>query len=250
VLLRPGNRGSAKYWRRVLLPVIARYRDPDIPKFFRGDAAFAGPKLLRLLEQKGFRCAIRIKANAVLERKIAPWLTRPVGRPSHKPKVFYTLRYRAGSWDQARRVVVQIAWHAGELFPHVGFIVTNLKWRSQKVVRFYNRRGRAGQWIKEGKNAVRWTKRSCRRFEDNQTRLQLFALAYNLANFLRQLALPKPIQGWTLTTLREKLIKIGAKVVRHSKYVIFQLAGVAVPRKLFAALLSRVGRLGLACASG
>jgi len=97
---------------------------------------------------------------------------------------------------------------------------------------------------------VKWTKLSCRRFKDNEARLQLFALAYNLANFLRQLALPKPIQGWTLTTLREKLIKIGAKVVAHSKYVIFQLAEVAVPRKLFARILKRIARLSLACASG
>jgi hypothetical protein len=251
VLLRRGNRGSAKYWRRVLLPVIARYRGLDIPKFFRGDAAFAGPKLLRSLEQEGFRYAIRIKANAVLERKIAGWLKRPVGRPSRKPKVFYyNLRYRAGSWDQARRVVVKIAWHAGELFPRVGFIVTNLKWRAKKVVRFYNRRGTAEQWIKEGKNAVKWTKLSCRRFQDNAVRLQLFALAYNLANSLRQLALPRSMRSWTLTTLREKLVKIGAKVVSHSKYVIFQLAEVAVPRQLFAAILERIGELRLACASG
>ena len=81
-------------------------------------------------------------------------------------------------------------------------------------------------------------------------RLQLFALAYNLANFLRQLVLPRSIKGWTLTTLREKLIKIGAKVVTHAKYVVFQLAEVAVPRQLFAALLERIGRLRLAEASG
>jgi hypothetical protein len=147
-------------------------------------------------------------------------------------------------------VMARVAWHAGELFLRVGFIVTNLKWRSKQVVRIYNRRGTAEQWIKEGKHAVKWTKLSCRRFKDNAARLQLFALAYNLANFLPQLVLPKPIQGWTLATLREKHIKIGAKVVRHSKYVIFQLAEVAVPRKLFAALLSRIGRLRLACASG
>jgi Transposase DDE domain group 1 len=97
---------------------------------------------------------------------------------------------------------------------------------------------------------VKWTKLSCRRFKDNAARLQLFALAYNLANFLRQLVLPKPIKGWTLTTLREKLIKIGAKVVGHSKYVTFQLAEVAVPRQLFAAILEQIGRLGLAEASG
>src|SRR5262249_59483420 len=86
-------------------------------------------------------------------------------------------------------------------------------------------------------------KLSCQRFKDNAARLQLFALAYNLANFLRQLVLPKPIQGWTLTTLREKLVKIGAKVVSHAKYRVFQLAEVAVPRQLFAAMLERIGRL-------
>ena len=91
---------------------------------------------------------------------------------------------------------------------------------------------------------------SCRRFQDNAARLRLFALAYNLANFLRQLVLPKPIQSWTPTTLREKLVKVGAKVVRHAKYVIFQLAEVAVPRQLFAAILGRIGRLRLVCALG
>ena len=251
VMLRRGNHASAKFWRRVLLPVLERYRDQDLPKYFRGDSAFALPKLLRLLEKEGSRYAIRLKANPVLERKIAHLLKRPVGRPSHKPKKFYaSFRYRAGSWECARRVVVKVEWHAGELFPRVGFIVTNLKWSTKRVVRFYNRRGTAEQWIKEGKNAIKWTKLSCRRFKDNEARLQLFALAYNLENFLRQLVLPKPIKGWTLTTLREKLIKIGAKVVAHAKYVTFQLAEVAVPRQLFAAILEEIGRLRLACASG
>jgi len=74
-------------------------------------------------------------------------------------------------------------------------------------------------------------------------------MAYNLANFLRQLVLPKPIQGWTLTTLREKLIEIGAKVVAHAKYITFQLAEVAVPGMLFARILERIARLSPACAS-
>ena len=69
-------------------------------------------------------------------------------------------------------------------------------------------------------------------------------------NFLRQLVLPRPIRCWTLTTLREKLIKIGAKVVSHSKYVIFQLAEVAAPHKLFVAIVQRIHRLRLTCASG
>ena len=128
--------------------------------------------------------------------------------------------------------------------------MTNLKRSPKRVIKFYNGRGTAEQWIKEGKNALRWTRLSCRRFRDNQVRLQLFALAYNLANFLRQLALPRPVQTWSLTTLREKLIKIGAKVVRHAKAVVFQLAEVAVPRALFAAILGRIGRLRAASSPG
>jgi len=244
VMLRRGNQHSAKFWRRVLLPVIARYRDLKVPKFFRGDAAFATPKLFRVLEQEGYRYAIRLKANAVLERNITHLLKRPVGRPSKKPKVFYhSFRYRAKSWDRARQVVAKIEWHAGELFPRVGFVVTNLRRTPNRVIKFYNGRGTAEQWIKEGKQALNWTRLSCRRFRDNQVRLQLFALAYNLGNFLRQLALPRPVRTWTLTTLREKLIKIGARVVSHAKAVTFQLAEMAVPRTLFAAILGRIGRL-------
>ena len=107
---------------------------------------------------------------------------------------------------------------------------------------------RTGGWIKEGKNAVKWTRLSCHDFVDNQVRQQLFVLAYNLGNFLRQAVLPQAVRHWTLTTLREKLIKIGAKVVRHSRNIIFQMAEVAVPRELFRAILEGIGRLRLATA--
>ena len=99
--------------------------------------------------------------------------------------------------------------------------------------------------IKEGKNAVKWTRLSCHDFVDNQVRLQLFVLAYNLGNFLRQAVLPKAVRHWTLTTLREKLIKIGAKVISRARYVTFQMAEVAVPREVFKAILERIGRLRL-----
>ena len=107
-------------------------------------------------------------------------------------------------------MVAKVEWHAGELFPRVGFIVTNLHRHARNIVRFYNGRGTAEQWIKEGKYALKWTRLSCRRFLDNAVRLPLFALAYNLANFLRPLVLPRRIKHWSLTTLREKLIKTGA----------------------------------------
>jgi hypothetical protein len=111
------------------------------------------------------------------------------------------------------------------------------------VVAFYNKRGTAEQWIKEGKNAIKWTRLSCRTFRNNAARLQLHALAYNLANFMRTLALPKEVEDWSLTTLREKLVKIGAKVVSHGRYVTFQLAEVAVPRDLFRRILRLIDDL-------
>ncbi len=139
------------------------------------------------------------------------------------------------------------------------FIVTNLGRKPRQVVKFYN--GRISSFTQRtppfftpqihsfrsylGKNAVKWTRLSCHDFADNQVRLQLFALAYNLGNFLRRLALPPSVKHWSLTTLREKLIKIGAKVVTHSRYVIFQVAEVAVPKRLFRTILERIRRLRL-----
>jgi len=243
-MLREGNVASADDWRSVLEPIVTRYRDLDIRRFFRGDAAFAKPEVYKYVEAEGYLYAIRLPANEVLHREVEPLLTRPVGRPSNKPVVWYhDFLYQAESWHKPRRVVAKIEWHKGELFPRVGFIVTNLRRSSWRVVKFYNGRGTAEQWIKEGKNAVKWTRLSCHDFVDNQVRLQLFALAYNLGNFLRRLALPRSVKHWSLTTLREKLIKIGAKVVTHSRYVFFQMAEVAVPKRLFQAILERIRRL-------
>jgi hypothetical protein len=248
-LLRNGNVHSADDWRSVLEPVVARYRAMKVKKFFRGDAAFAIPELYTFLEAEHYSYAIRLKSNGLLEREIEHLLTRPIGRPPKKPIVrYHDFMYQAASWDKARRVAAKIEWHQGELFPRVGFIVTNLGGGAANVTWFYNGRGTAEQWIKEGKNAVKWTRLSCHDFADNQVRLQLFALAYNLGNFLRRLALPVGVKHWSLTTLREKLIKIGAKVVSKARYVVFQMAEVAVPRKVFRLILERIRRLRLATA--
>ena len=243
-LLRPGHVPSAEDWRSVLEPVLGRYRERGIELDFRADAAFAKPELYELLEAEEIRYALRLPANRVLMARIGHLLTRPVGRPPKKPQVsFASFSYQAQSWSQPRRVVAKVEWHQGELYPRVGFVVTNLRRPAERVVRFYNGRGTAEQWIKEGKQALRWTRLSCCAFRANAVRLQLFALAYNLANFLRSLALPDAVAHWSLTTLRERLIKIGARIVRHGRYFVFQLAEVAVPRALFAALLRRIDRL-------
>jgi len=192
VQLRNGNVHSADDWRSVLEPVVVRYRDKAIRKFFRGDAAFARPDVYEFLEADRYGYVIQLPANARLYREVKNLIQSPPEPPVEEPVVYYaSFSYQADSWDRPRRVIAKVAWHPGELLPRLGFVVTNLTWSPQKVVKFYNRRGTAEQWIKEGKHALNWTRLSCHDFVDNQVRLQLFALAYNLGNFLRRLALPE-----------------------------------------------------------
>ena len=119
-------------------------------RYFRADAAFAKPDIYEYLEERRVFYAIRLPSNKVLQCEIAPLLIRPVGRPPKRPVILYDdFWYRAESWDRARRVVAKVEWHQGELFPRVGFIVTNMTAGPEGVVRFYNGRGTAEQWIKE-----------------------------------------------------------------------------------------------------
>lgn len=243
--LRPGNVHSAANWQAVLVPIIKRYRWSGLwRKYLRGDAAFAIPELFDYLEANDFGYAIRLRANKVLQRRIAHLLKRRSGRPSNGIERHYAnFTYQAKSWSKPRRVVAKVEWHPGELFPRVGFVVTTLTVSDGRVFEFYNRRGTAEQYIKEGKYALKWTRLSCKSFAANEVRLQLHALAYNLANFLRTLILPNSIADWSLTSLRDRMIKIGAKTVRHARSIILQLAEVAVPREQWAEMLTTISGL-------
>ena len=241
-MLRPGNVHSAERWREVLEPVVERYQEKGVRLLFRADAAFAKPEVYEYLESRDIGYAMRLPANEVLQRHIL--LKRPVGRPPKKPVVWYhDFKYQAKTWDQSRRVVAKVEWHQGELFPRVGFVVTNLSLPAVGVTHFYNGRGTAEQWIKEGKYALNWTRLSCHRFVANQVRLRLFVLAYNLGNFMRRLTLPESVKHWSLRSVQTKLIKMGGRLVRHARRLVFQLAEVAVPREVFRQVLERIAGL-------
>jgi len=242
--LRPGNVHSAEDWDEVLLPEIERQQELGKEVVFRADAAFAKPEIYEALEQRGVKYAIRLPANDSLLRDIEELLTRPVGRPSHKPVVWYKgFLYQAATWKTTRRVVAKVEYHAGELFPRVGFIVTNLETPSRAVVRFYNKRGTAEQWIKEGKQAVKMTRLSCHRFRSNEVRLALSLLAYNLGNLWRRLALPRRIGNWSLTSLQQRLVKTGGRLVKHARYYWLLLAEGHLNRRRFGAMLGRIALL-------
>jgi hypothetical protein len=219
--LRPGNVSSADDWEELLVPEIDASRTKGPRVAFRADAAFARPAIYEALEARGVGYAIRIQANKVLEVEIEDILFRSPGRPSRKPLVRYkSFHYQADSWTTARRIVAKVEHHAGELFPRVGFIVTSLPLPNRAVVRFYNRRGTAEPWIKEGKQAAHWTRLSCHPFRANEVRLQLSVLAYNLGKPLaaagaakadRQLVIDQPAtaprqDGWPAGQTRPLLL--------------------------------------------
>jgi hypothetical protein len=244
--LRPGNVHSAEDWEELLLPEIERQQKQGKEVVIRADAAFAKPEIYEALEERDVKYAIRIPANDSLERHIAELLTRPVGRPSHKPVVWYkSFLYQAASWKTARRVVAKVEFHLGELFPRVGFIVTNLETDSRAVVRFYNKRGTAEQWIKEGKQAVKMTRLSCHRFRSNEVRLWLSVIAYNLGNLWRRWAVPRRIGNWSLTSLQQRLVKTGGRLVKHARYYWLLLAEGHLSRRLFGSMLRMIAALPL-----
>jgi hypothetical protein len=169
-----------------------------------------------------------------------------MGKPGHEPVVWCkSFLYQAASWKTARRVVAKVEFHSGELFPRVGFIVTNLSLPSRAVVRFYNKRGTAEQWNKEGKQAVKMTRLSCHRFRSNEVRLWLSVIAYNLGNLWRRLVLPQRIDGWSLTSLQQRLVKTGGRLLKHARYYWLLLAESHLTRRLFGAMVRRIGLLSV-----
>jgi hypothetical protein len=217
--LRPGNVHSADGAVDFIRPIISRYRSHFQLFWLRGDAAFANPELYEFCEASRITYFIRLRANEVLTGMIDPYLNRPVGRP---PKSGIQVRmvdfqYRAQSWSRFRRVVCKIEWHAGELFPRVGFIVTNSRLTNKEIVKVYNGRGEIENRIKEGKNTLRWDKTSCSSFDANHARLKMGVLAYNLLHMIRTFYLFGEEVRRSMEWLIRRLIKVGARVVYHSR---------------------------------
>ena len=251
VMLRRGNQHSAKFWRRVLLPVIARYRELKIPKFFRGDAAFASPKLFRVLEAGGL-----LVRDPTQGQRRAGATDRPPDEATGGPpleeaegllpqlplpgEVVGSLAAGGGQDRMARGRVVppgRVRGDQPEAQPEAGGQVLQRPRHGGAVDQGGEERGEVDAAVVPPVQGQPGAAAAVR------PGLQ--------PGELPAAAGAAPVGAdWTLTTLREKLIKIGAKVVRHAKAVTFQLAEVAVPRALFAAILGRIGRLRAAPSPG
>jgi len=217
--LRPGNAHSADGALKFITPLVERYRPWFKLFWLRGDAAFANPEIYEYCEEQRITYFIRLPSNANLRRLINPHLNRPVGRPpkSGVQTKVVDFQYQAKSWQKPRRVVAKIEWHRGELFPRIGFVVTNSRLPAGKVVKVYNGRGDVENRIKEGKNTLRWDKTSCQRFEANQARLKMGVLAYNLLHMIRQFYVWGEEVRRSIDWLIKRLIKVGARVSYHAR---------------------------------
>jgi len=157
-------------------------------------------------------CDSGFRPTESYKNRIGYLLKRPVGRPPNEVRRSHAnFTYQAGSWTKPRRVIAKVEWHPGELYPRVGFIVTNLSRPAERVVAFYNKRGTSEQWIKEGKGAIKWTRAVVPDIRRQRRAAPASCARLQLGNFLRTLATPEPIKDWSLTSLKEKLIKIGGE---------------------------------------
>ena len=150
-----------------------------------------------------------------------------------KPEIYEALEERGVKYAIRIPANENLDRDVGELLP------------SRAGVRFYNKRGTAEQWIKEGKQAVKMTRLSCHRFRSNKVRLWLSILAYNLGNLWRRLVLPKGIGTWSLTSLQQRLVKTAGRLVKHARYYWLLLAESHLTRRLFGSMLRRMEGLPL-----
>jgi len=229
--LRPGTQyccnGAAEFMRPLLKEYQERY--PNIALFLRGDSGFATDELYRVCEDYGTSYVIRLKENEVL-RKLAKelddelyYLTSTQEDAVSYAAVYGEFEYKANSWDYPRRVVCKIEKPLGQLIHMNTFVVTNMDSTPEELIGFYCKRGQMENFIKECKSGFDMDYVSSSSQIVNANRVQIHALAFNLFNWFRRLVLPAKLQKDRIDTVRLKLIKIAARIVRSARYVIFKL---------------------------
>lgn len=200
---------------------------PDIPLLLRGDSGFATPLLYKQCETNSASYAIRLKENKNL-RVLASDIEDHLFEMTQQDKISYAaaygeFMYQAGSWDYPRRVVCKVEKPAGQLVHLSTFIVTNMDSSPEDIVRFYCKRGAMENFIKESKNGFDFAAVSSSSKIVNANRLQVHALAYNIFNWFKRLALSAKMRKQQIGTIRLKLLKIAAKAVHSARYTIFKL---------------------------
>ena len=249
VKLRKGSDYSSKDVRDFMQPIFDEYQNdhPGISLLLRGDSGFATPELYAQCETNGTSYVIRLKENAVLH-KLASDLEAELLEITKENMVDYAVvygefYYQAGSWEYPRRVVCKIEKPFGQMVHLNTFIVTNMESAPERLIKFYCKRGSMENFIKEGKNGFDFAAVSSSSEVVNANRFQIHALAYNLFNWFRRLVLPDSMRSNMADTIRLKLIKIAAKVVRSARRVLFKLCSSCPYKDAFSQTLANIRRL-------
>ena len=251
VELRPGTQYCSKGAAAFMLPLLEEYQR-DYPKtalFARGDSGFATDELYSLFETNGTSYVIRLKENPVL-RRLAEALDSELYDLTQEDAVSYAVvygefLYKASSWDYPRRVVCKVEKPYGQMLHMHTFVVTNMDSSPEDLIRFYCKRGQMENFIKECKSGFDMSYVSSSSMIVNANRVQIHALAYNLFNWFRRLALPEPMRKDRIDTVRLKLLKLAARIVSSARYVYFKLCSHCPYQTQFYETLSNIGKLCL-----
>lgn len=229
VELRDGTQYCSKEADQFMIPLMQEYRAkyPSLPLYLRGDSVFSSPALYEACEENDCKYAIRLKDNATL-RRLAADADEALSRATRDNQVDYAVEYgefmyQAGSWSHPRRVVFKVEKPTNQFIHMFTFIVTTMESEPYQVIRFYCGRGKMENFIKEGKSGFDFSSVSSHSKVVNANRLRVHALAYNLFNWFRRLALSANMRKQTIDTIRLKMLKVAAKIVHSARYTVFKL---------------------------
>ena len=251
IQLRDGTQYSCTGVVDFLQPVLDEYLHdyPEIPILLRGDSGFSTPDLYKQCEENGTSYVIRLKENGILRGK-ASYLVDELDEITRNNKVDYTVvygefMYKAKSWPYERRVVCKVEKPENQMVYMYTFVVTNMDSSPEYLIKFYCKRGLMENFIKESKSGFDFASVSSHTRIVNANRLQVHALAYNIFNWFRRLALSANMRKQRIDTVRLKLLKIAAKVVHSARYITFKLCSSCPYKNEFYETLSNIGKLNV-----
>lgn len=247
--LRDGTQYCSKGSGAFMTPLMKEYREkyPSMPLYLRGDSGFAAPELYEACEENDCRYAIRLKENGIL-RSLAAEEDEILYQKTRKDQLSYAVvygefEYQAASWPHSRRVVFKIEKPYGQMVHMYTFVVTTMESLPEQVIRFYCGRGKMENFIKEAKSGFDFSAVSSQKKVVNANRLQVHVLAYNLFNWFRRLVLPARMKKQQVNTIRLKLLKVAARVIRSARYITFKLCSSCPYKEEFFETLTNIRNL-------
>ena len=246
--LRSGNQYTSNGVKEFLEPLLEHYNQtiPTTDILVRGDSGFATPDVYDLCDLYENQYVIRLKANRNLYRLAEEFVFYDNHHPWDEKEVYYhSVSYQAASWFKPRRVCIRSTREVGELLFKHSFIVTNFSENisAKRVFETYNKRGTMENYIKEAKNSFFFDKTDSPEFLENEARMMISLLAYNLVNFLRTLCFEPKSKGLQVNTIRLRLFKVAGKLVNTARQTYLKLSSYHVHQREFYAVFRKIQRI-------